>query len=302
VQGAAHAGIGVLLDLSGDDRYSCAQQSQAMGATMGTGLLLDLTGNDRYEARDDGNISELYLGQSVAMSQGCGYGRRADLGDGHSMAGGFGLLIDGAGDDDYHAQVWSQGCGYWWGVGILEDRAGNDRYRNGKYSSGAAAHFAIGLHVDLAGDDEYNTGNDTAKNQYQGHARDGSIGVFIDGAGNDSYELRTHCGGSADLASIGLFWDRQGADRYVFTTRNGDGSPWASTPPLGSTTQYERFRSFRDDLPSYGIFLDTSGADLYESGGIGRENGSWQMHRNENAWGLGADCSCYGDSVQRGGP
>ncbi len=306
-QGAAHAGIGVLLDLAGTDRYSCAQQSQGLGGTLGTGLLLDLSGDDSYTARDDGNPSELYLGQSVAMSQGCGYGRRADMGDGHSLAGGFGLLVDGAGRDDYHAQVWAQGCGYWWGVGILEDRDGNDRYRNGKYSSGAAAHFAIGLHVDLAGDDEYNLGNDTAKNQFQGHARDGSIGIFIDGDGADRYELRSHCGGSGDLASIGLFWDRRGDDRYEYVAELSGSDEWARTPPLGSTTWYEPFRSFRDDLPVYGIFLDTGGMDAYRARSPEKEDDSadregsddwgddrtWTMRRNTNAWSLGMDASCF---------
>ncbi len=310
-QGAAHCGIGALIDLAGDDHCSCAQQSQGLGATLGAGLLLDLSGTDQYVARDDGNISELYLGQSVAMSQGCGYGRRADLGDGHSLAGGFGLLIDGAGDDTYHAQVWSQGCGYWWGVGVLEDRAGNDRYRNGKYSSGAAAHFAIGIHVDLSGEDTYNVDNDTAKNQYQGHARDGSVGVFIDGDGDDRYELRTHCAGSGDLGSIGLFWDRRGDDRYRYVAETLGEGPWALTPPLGSTTHYDRFGSFRDDLPVYGIFLDTAGHDLYElepSAGADAaeqweqtaarwgDDRQWTMRRNANAWGLGFDASCYGDA------
>ncbi len=318
-QGAAHGGIGVLLDLAGDDRYSCAQQSQGLGGTLGTGLLLDLAGQDRYTARDDGNISELYLGQSVAMSQGCGYGRRADLGDGHSLAGGFGLLIDGAGDDEYHAQVWAQGCGYWWGVGILEDRAGNDSYRNGKYSSGAAAHFAIGVHVDLAGDDLYNIDNDTAKNQYQGHARDGSLGIFVDGDGNDSYGLRTHCAGSGDLGAIGVFWDRRGDDQYHYTADQVGTDPWAQTPPLGSTTQYEPFRSFRDELPVYGIFLDTGGADSYETrrpatpAGEGAGTGApevagaangavWSMRRNANAWGLGVDAECYPGATRAGAP
>jgi hypothetical protein len=292
-QGTAHAGIGLLLDLSGHDRYSCAQQSQGLGGTMGTGLLLDLSGDDEYVARDDGNVSELYLGQSVAMSQGCGYGRRADLGDGHSLAGGFGLLIDGAGNDDYHAQVWAQGCGYWWGVGILEDRGGDDRYRNGKYSSGAAAHFAVGLHADLAGNDRYNVGNDTAKNQFQGHARDGSIGIFLDGHGSDVYEFRSHCAGSGDLGSIGLFWDRLGDDRYVYDQGALEEGGWSDTPPLGSITRYEPFRSFRDDLPVHGIFLDTNGSDTYETGGIGGNGTTWTMRRNLNAWGLGVDGDVY---------
>ncbi len=292
-QGAAHAGIGLLIDLSGNDHYSCARESQGLGATLGVGLLLDLTGDDTYVARDDGNISELYEGQSVAMSQGCGYGRRADLGDGHSLAGGFGLLVDGAGNDTYHAQVWAQGCAYWWGVGILEDRGGDDRYRNGKYSSGAAAHFAIGLHVDLAGDDVYNEGNDTAKNQFQGHARDGSIGVFIDGDGDDRYEFHTHCAGSGDLASIGLFWDRRGADRYGWRSAYRDSSDWATTPPLGSTTKYDPFRSFRDDLPTWGIFIDSGGTDTYDTDGIGADGTSWRMNRYPLAWGIGYDLLLY---------
>jgi hypothetical protein len=144
-QGAAHIGAGILADLGGNDEYICADQSQGMGSTLGTGILVDATGNDRYVARDDGNPTPIYLDQSVAMAQGCGFGRRADLGDGHSLAGGVGILCDGKGNDYYSAQVWAQGCGYWWGLGICEDREGNDMYRSGKYSIGAAAHFAIGL-------------------------------------------------------------------------------------------------------------------------------------------------------------
>lgn len=263
-QGAAHVGAGVLIDLAGNDTYECAQQSQGLGSTYGAGVLLDVAGNDRYVARDDGNRQKIYNDQSVAMAQGCGYGRRADLSDGHSLAGGYGVLVDGAGDDHYHAQCWAQGCGYWWGVGLLEDLGGDDVYENGKYSLGAAAHFAIGVHVDLSGDDRYNEGVETAVNQYQGHARDGSIGVSIDGGGNDRYQLRNHCGGSADLGSIGLFFDRGGDD--VYTLRwNPLGPPggWAETPPMGTATRYEAFRSFRDRLWSYGVFLDTGGKDTY---------------------------------------
>ena len=152
-------GVGALIDLEGDDEYDCVEQAQGLGGTLGAGLLIDVKGNDTYVARDDGNVSALYLGQSVAMAQGCGYGRRADIGDGYSLAGGVGILLDGAGDDRYHAQVWSQGCAYWWALGILEDRGGNDTYRNGKYSAGAAAHFAIGVCVDLAGERPHNATN-----------------------------------------------------------------------------------------------------------------------------------------------
>jgi hypothetical protein len=296
-QGAAHAGVGVLLDAAGNDRYECAEQSQGMGSTLGCGLLLDLAGNDVYHCRDDGNVSALYLNQSVAMAQGCGYGRRADIGDGRSLAGGWGLLVDGAGDDRYHAQCWAQGAGYWWGVGVLEDRGGDDVYENGKYSLGAAAHFAVGVQVDLAGDDRYNVGVATTKNQFQGHARDGSIGVSIDGDGNDRYSLKNLCAGSADLASLALFWDRRGDDVYeaVMEKDLGDAAPF------GSATVYPPHRSFRDDLPAVGVFLDTGGKDTYSGDprGLGadgvhvatgaRDGASWRESKGPASFGFGWD-------------
>ncbi len=263
-QGSGHAGVGALIDLAGDDDYECVEQAQGLGGTLGAGLLIDLAGNDAYVARDDGNVSALYLNQSVAMAQGCGYGRRADLGDGRSLAGGVGVLVDGAGDDRYHAQVWAQGCGYWWALGVLEDRAGDDQYQNGKYSAGAAAHFALGVLVDLAGDDVHNAANPGAKNQWQGHARDGSVGLFVDGDGDDGYDLNNHCAGAADLNSIGLFWDRRGDDRYTFHDKAlGPANGWNDTGAFGVASRYPPFRSFRDDLPSWGVFLDTGGRDSY---------------------------------------
>lgn len=294
-QGAAHAGVGILIDRAGSDVYTCASESQAMGSTLGAGLLIDGAGNDRYIARDDGNVSELYLNQSVAMAQGVGYGRRADLGDGHSLAGGVGMLLDCAGDDLYHSQVWSQGAGYWWAIGILEDLGGNDRYENGKYSLGAGAHFAIGCQVDLAGNDAYNPGNATAVNQYQGHARDGSIGISVDGDGDDTYFFKTHCGGSGDLASIGIFWDRRGDDRYEVDAKMiVEQAGWGDTPPMGSATVYPPSRTFRDDLKACGIFLDTGGHDLYAwENGTARDDHAWRMVRGPVSFGFGRDANLY---------
>jgi hypothetical protein len=292
-QGAAHMGAGMLVDLAGDDTYECAQQSQGMGSTLGTGLLLDVAGNDAYVCRDDGNVSALYLNQSVAMAQGCGYGRRADIGDGRSLAGGWGLLVDGAGDDRYHAQCWSQGCGYWWAVGALEDRGGNDVYENGKYSLGAGAHYAIGVQVDFSGDDKYNVGITTTKNQFQGHARDGSMGISIDGDGNDQYRFKNMCGGSADLCSVAIFWDRRGDDVYeaVMEKDMGDAAP------CGSATTYPTARTFRDDLPSIGVFLDTGGKDTFAGdprGMAGAADGSsWRENKSSTSWGFGWDGPVY---------
>ncbi len=304
-QGVAHIGVGALVDLAGDDRYTCGSESQAMGSTFGAGILLDVAWNDRYVARDDGAISELYLGQSVSMSQGCGYGRRADLGDGQSLAGGVGALVDGAGNDHYSAPVWSQGAGYWWGLGVLEDRAGDDTYRSGKYSIGSAAHFAIGCKVDLDGNDTYAVGYDGAMNQYLGHARDGSVGISIDGGGNDSYFLKLNCGGAADLGSIGVMWDRAGNDTYNVDFRpTADQPGWTDTAPLGAATFYPTpFLSFRDDIGTYGLFLDSGGDDVYVPDAKGSrdlpfkpeeaDGTAWNTHRAARSFGFGWDVDWY---------
>ena len=261
-QSAATAGLSLLDDRAGDDRYTCAAEAQAYAQTLGAAALVDHKGNDTYLARLDGAPSELYLGQSVSRAQGAAFGRRADLGDGHSLAAGVALLLDVMGDDTYTAGAWGQGCGYWWGLGMIEDWDGNDTYTNGKYSLGAAAHYAIGVQVDLRGDDKYNVGNAAVVNQYQGHARDGSIGVSVDGAGNDQYLFRTHCAGSADLSSIGLFWDRAGDDAYTINyTLVGPANGWADTPPCGTTTRNKPSGTFRDELPSIGVFIDGMGLD-----------------------------------------
>ncbi|MBU3740749.1 MAG: hypothetical protein FGM24_00525 [Candidatus Kapabacteria bacterium] len=268
-QGAGTAGVGLVDDRAGDDVYIIAAEGQAFAQTYGAGLLVDRGGNDRYTARLDGAPSELYLGQSVSRAQGAAFGRRADLGDGHSLSGGVAMLADAAGDDIYTAAAWSQGCGYWWAAGFLEDLDGNDTYINGKYSLGAGAHFAIGCIADLRGDDAYNVDNDDAVNQYHGHARDGSIGVAFDGDGNDRYHFRSHCGGSADLGSIGLFWDRAGDDTYdvLFDPpADADSTSWANTPPMGTATVYEPFGTFRDDVLTVGVFIDGSGTDAYAWG------------------------------------
>lgn len=261
---AATVGVAVLDDRAGNDSYTCAAEGESFAQTLGASILTDRAGNDSYVARLDGAISEMYLGQSVSRAQGAAFGRRADLGDGHSLSGGVALLFDIEGNDSYLSGAWAQGCGYWWAAGFLEDWAGNDTYTNGKYSLGAGAHFAIGCITDVAGDDLYNVGNTKAVNQYHGHARDGSIGIAIDGAGNDKYLFKINCGGSADLCSIGLFFDRQGADEYVADyTFTGNVLDWANTPPMGTSTVYTAQYSFRDNLFSAGIFYDAQGKDIY---------------------------------------
>jgi len=196
---------------------------------------------------------------SVSFAQGTGFGRRADFGDGHSLGGGIGMLIEGGGDDSYTGGVYNQGAGYWWALGVLEDQGGNDTYHNEWYSAGSAPHFAIGCCVDLTGDDMYNVGNDNLQCQTQGCARDGSIAVFIDGEGDDQYYHTNRCAGAGDLNSIALFWDRTGDDIYDC---NRDSS-YVRDRSYGDSSEYELFNTFRDEMLTVGIFLDTGGYDTY---------------------------------------
>ena len=99
-----------------------------------------------------------------------------------------GLLIDEAGDDQY--QLWGvgQGCGHDLSLGILKDVSGDDTYRGSFLCQGAGNANGIGILEDLMGCDTYFTEREDSR----GHgylSRDyGSIGLFLDRGGKDSYE------------------------------------------------------------------------------------------------------------------
>jgi hypothetical protein len=211
-EGAGCFGVGVLADLAGDDEYLCLQLAQGFGATRGVGALVDVSGNDRYEA-DDVHLevpSAQTKDHNVSLSQGCGFGRRAHPGDGHSFAGGLGLLVDGSGNDHYSSGVFGQGVGYWYGMGVLVDQAGDDDYKGVWYAQGSAAHYAIGALLDLAGNDRY-----VSQAQSQGQGHDWSIGLLVDASGDDDYRCSGMSLGTGHINGIGLFRDGGGTDHFV---------------------------------------------------------------------------------------
>ncbi|MCD4656179.1 MAG: hypothetical protein K8S87_01410 [Planctomycetes bacterium] len=305
-QGAAHVGIGICLDSSGNDKYFCHSESQGFGSTLGIGVIVDISGNDYYKVSDTENISAAFHDRAISFSQGAAFGRRADLGDGQSLAGGVGLLVEGAGDDVYWGSVYAQGAGYWWAVGMLEDRAGNDSYRYRQYSCGSAPHMAMGCVVDLKGDDKYNKlGKDVAYYQHHSCARDGSFAVFIDGSGNDEYHHHNRCGGSAEINSIALFWDRLGNDVYnSYLEQYSRG-----TPPWGYGIFEKKYNSFRDDMACVGVFLDTNGKDDFRikiteksSKPKAKENSIWGNERLPVTFGLGLDVNLYKEKPEETTP
>lgn len=249
VQGSGTHGSGVLIDQAGADRYSCYQLAQGYGFTLGCGLLLDVAGNDSYSA-DDEDI-RFPAAQSdehnASLSQGFGFGRRGDYLDGHSWAGGVGMLVDGAGDDSYSCGVFGQGCGYWYGTGILADKSGADHYYGQWYCQGSGAHFALGILQDNGGDDDY----EGVMNMCTGAGHDFSLGWLEDAGGNDGYRCPNLSLGSGNANGIGVFWDAAGDDSYL-----------SRGVTLGMASSV-RPGSLRDYLLTLGVFIDGAGRDTY---------------------------------------
>jgi hypothetical protein len=271
VQGSGAFGTGVLIDDNGNDTYDCYQLSQAYGYTLGAGLLLDRAGNDVYRANDTDirYPSAQSAEHNSSLSQGVGMGRRADYSDGHSWAGGVGLLVDGAGDDKYSCAVFGQGCAYWYGVGALLDRAGADEYNGMWYVQGAGAHFGLAVLQDDAGSDKYTA----TMNMAQGAGHDFTLGWLEDSAGNDSYTAPNLSLGGANANGIGVLWDKGGDDMYLSSgVTLGAGGGVASS-------------GLRPWMLNLGIFVDGGGRDGYwENKGPDTPAAVWDFAGDGKTW------------------
>lgn len=249
-QGSGTFGIGILSDLEGDDSYHTFFCSQGFGFTKGMGILVDMNGNDQYIANDStiDFPSSQTKEHNTSMSQGVGFGWRADFTDGHSLAGGVGMLVDMEGDDSYQAGLFAQGCAYWYSVGMLADEAGSDNYSGIWYVQGSGAHFGVGILNDRDGNDHYIA----AMNMAQGAGHDFTIGYLLDESGDDVHDAPNLSLGGGNANGVGIFWDRSGNDVYNVEA--------ATT--LGRANIASR-GSLRDHMLCLGLFLDTGGQDKY---------------------------------------
>jgi hypothetical protein len=209
MQGASGpGGFGGLLDGGGDDRYfsggrypdfreAGAYLSMSQGfsagirplASGGIALLFDGGGDDHYKAD--------YFAQ------------------GSSNWGGTGVLIDRSGNDSFTARRYAQGSGTHLAAGLLIDEAGNDRYQLWGVGQGCGHDLSVGILKDISGDDEYR-----GSFLCQGAGNANGIGVLEDLRGTDTYfaeqdDCRGYGYPSRDYGSIGLFLDRGGVDTYV---------------------------------------------------------------------------------------
>lgn len=248
-QGCGIFGAGILSDGTGNDSLYCWQTSQGYGYTRGCGMCLNAAGNDVYIAEDSILFSPGQQTQehNSSLAQGVGFGKRADYLDGHSWAGGVGILCDLAGDDRYRAGLFAQGCGYWFALGMLLDGAGNDDYYSVWYTLGSGAHFAIGYLDDFQGDDTYNA----TMNMSIGSGHDFTIGYLNERAGNDVYLAPGLSLGGGNFQGIGIFHDWAGDDRYTATGGFNVG---------GARGLDQGARRY---LNTFGVFVDGGGNDSY---------------------------------------
>lgn len=249
-QGAGAFGLGILADSSGSDSLFCWQLAQGYGYTRGAGVLVNYEGDDVYVAKDDSvfDASPQTADHNVSLAQGVGYGRRADYLDGHSWAGGFGLLCDMNGKDRYLAGLFAQGCAYWFSVGMLLDGGGADQYNGVWYVQGAGAHFGVAYLDDYSGDDTYTA----THNMAVGAGHDFTIGYFHERGGNDRYTVPNLSLGGGNANGIGVFEDHGGND--VYTTKENSTTLGRANPGSSGPRQY---------LRCFGIFVDSAGNDTY---------------------------------------
>lgn len=262
-QGGAYFGVGLAVDNRGDDRYYIVGDGQGYGGVGGVGTLVNRTGKDSYRAeplsenyfRPDYHSKEGKLNYSYA--QGCGIGRRGDITDGHSWAGGMGTLIDLQGDDVYQSANWSLGCGYWYGMGFVYEGGGNDIYKSASWSQAAGAHFCIGALIDEGGEDLHQCWAEISSGLGFGH--DFTIALLFDRGGDDIYQLKGDGLGFAINMSQVFFFDTGGADRYI---TGGEGKNYGQNnfgqhnpPSIGAFPTL-----FADQIC---LFADIGGKDAY---------------------------------------
>ena len=213
-QGAGIFGVGVLIDVGGDDTFDAGDTCQGFGC-FGTGMLVHYKGNDKFTA-------------------------------GHSAQGaayfGIGLCLHGAGNNTYYALGDCQGFGGPNGVGVLGDVSGSNTYTaepsadkagrpdyhspRFKFTTSAAQGCGSGIRADGANGHAWAGGLGTLLNlggggKYEAaHFAQGcgywfGTGILYDGGSNASYHARCYSISSGCHFAIGSILSEGGNNRYV---------------------------------------------------------------------------------------
>jgi len=295
-QGSAQYGIGMLIDKGdGWDIHESFSYSQGFGFAASAGVLLDGGGDDTYVCNHgdptNGGIrlypsAQLPENGNSSFCQGAGFGRRGQTNMVTDyMSGGFGILRDIDGNDQYEASVFAQGTGYWQGTGLLSDGGGSDVYDAYWYVQGAAAHYAIGILADSGnGNDTFNARLET-RNVSLGSGHDFSVGVLINEAGDNEYNIGTLAAGASNCNGVGLFVDNKGNDTYKARSDYSSGLGNVSGECIDS----------RPNAVNIGVMIDGGGTDTYEypmsEYPVPANNATWGYKRNDlnSEYGAGLD-------------
>ena len=261
----------LIIDLGGDDKYTGRAGGTDGRTQPPVAICLDMgNGNNEFIARmapepvvTDGKDSPP-KDESDKLEPG---NDRIDFCQGGALAGIGILVVDGDGNNTFTARDWSQGAAHL-GVGILlRSGQGNDSYKGLDCVQGASS-FGIGILRDEQGDDKYN-----ATYTSQGFGGPAGCGLLNDQNGNDNYYaggryegypmrpkgcfiamsqgfglgLRPDCSGG-----MGILIDNAGNDYYKLDNQFG----------IGGSYWY-----------GFGMFVDDSGDDTYQTGKGGEHDG-----------------------------
>jgi len=262
-QGCGYFGIGMNFDISGNDSRYLFGDGQGMGGVGGVGICGDYAGNDKYTAEPLESIAHRgdYHSENkinVNGAQGAGMGRRGDGSDGHSWAGGLGVLIDIFGDDHYYSGNWTLGCGYWFGTGLVYEGGGNDIFESVYFTQASGAHYCIGAIIDEGGDDIHKLWETAGAGIAFGW--DYTAAILLDKGGNDRYEAKIISIANAQIRSDALLIDIGGDDYYQLQS---------GTQGFGSATFLDTYANPNKISPmdfyskSFALLLDIGGKDIY---------------------------------------
>ncbi|MCB9934410.1 MAG: hypothetical protein H6840_01865 [Planctomycetes bacterium] len=163
----ACGGIGLVVDVKGNDIYDAGEFGLGCGYFMAIGAVRDMEGDDIYHSSRYGLAAAAHAAVGVFMDD-----KGNDVYEGKTAAsiGGTwdivtGYFYDGGGDDNYRCDGLGLGACAQNGFGIFWDAGGADNYRGGKTTIGNAGNAEYG-------------GGRLAKN----------FGIFMDtGGGKDNY-------------------------------------------------------------------------------------------------------------------
>ncbi len=272
----------VLIDLGGDDWYTCA-------AARPFSVIIDVAGNDSYQATFPVAHGAGTLGVALLLDRGGDdryITRRWSLGCGVL---GVGVLIDDAGDDIYRGAAYSQAMAYC-GTGLLIDRRGNDRYDAPRFAQALALPGGFAALLDESGDDEYyckgrDLGAYGTPGVFAGWGQgcasglrglaSGGIALLRDDAGDDVYEAGNFSQGGGYYFGWGCLVDRDGTDTYLGERYAQAFAAHQAIGFLDDAAGDDRYYVSRGVGQSCSwdqtitALLDHAGDDVYSGGGFG---------------------------------